>query len=236
MNIQLTPIVKNLLIINVLVFVSLMILQESQPALAEINQDYFTLNKSNLLGFRNVVNDGTAEYFVKYGKGGQVMGAAKANNFNPLQLLTHFFNHGSFSHIFWNMFALVMFGPAIERVMGERRFLQFYLFCGLLAGIFVAFLDPTPNPVVGASGALFGMMLAFAMYYPNAQLLLFFVVPMKAITLTWLLGIGSAVLFLLDWAGSDLGSMGNISHFGHLSGMIAALVFFYVRPHVSFLR
>ena len=134
------------------------------------------------------------------------------------------------------MFTLLMIGPAIEMAMGSKRFLQFYLFCGIVAGILVAFLDPSPNPVLGASGAILGLIVAFAVYYPQAELLLFFVLPMKSTTIAWVAGIGSAALFILDTVGADMANWGNISHFGHLAGMVAALLFFYLRPKIPFLR
>lgn len=235
MNLQLTPIVKNLLIINILVWVSLQILTNANPSVGnDIDDNFFTLHKSNLLGFRDVVP--MAGGIEGYPVGGNY--AIPANKFNPVQILTSMFNHSSrdFRHILFNMFALLMIGPMIEMAMGTKRFLQFYLFCGLVGGILVAFLDPTPNPVVGASGAILGLIVAFAVYYPNRELLLFFVLPMKAITLAWVIGIGSAALFILDLVGTDLAHWSNVSHFGHLAGMVAALIFFYIRPKIPFLR
>ncbi|MFK7972936.1 MAG: rhomboid family intramembrane serine protease [Bacteroidia bacterium] len=234
MNMQLTPIVKNLLIINGLVWVSIMILIQANAGIGEmIYNDFFSLHKSNILGLREVVPMVGGIEGYPYGRG-----AIPANGFNPLQIITHFFSHsqGSLNHIFFNMFGLLMIGPAIEMAMGAKRFLQFYLFCGILGGIFVAFLDPSPIPVVGASGALFGLLLAFAVYYPNARLLLFFVLPMKSTTLAWVAGLGSAALLLLNFVNPGSGTMGGISHFGHLAGMVAGLIFFYIRPHIPFLN
>ena len=235
MNLQLTPIVKNLLIINALVWVSLMILTGSNENFGKsLNSNFFTLNKSNLLGLRETVPmEGGIE---GYPVGGNY--AIPANKFNPIQILTSFFNHDSrgIQHILFNMFTLLMIGPAIEMAMGSKRFLQFYLFCGIVAGILVAFLDPSPNPVLGASGAILGLIVAFAVYYPQAELLLFFVLPMKSTTIAWVAGIGSAALFILDTVGADMANWGNISHFGHLAGMVAALLFFYLRPKIPFLR
>ena len=115
-------------------------------------------------------------------------------------------------------------------------FLQFYLFCGLFGGLLIAFLDPTSNPVLGASGAISGVALAFAIYFPRQTLLLFFVIPMKARTLAWVLGGGSAVLVVMQALGIDIGGLGTVSHFGHLAGMISALIFFYGSRFLPFLN
>ncbi|MEZ4684692.1 MAG: rhomboid family intramembrane serine protease [Bacteroidia bacterium] len=109
--------------------------------------------------------------------------------------------------------------------MGPKRFLQYYLFCGIVGGILIAFLDPSPVPVVGASGALAGSLVALALYFPNLRVSLMFMFPMKATTLAWGLGILSAAFVLMDIVNPGAGSGGGISHFGHLAGMVAALIF-----------
>ena len=106
-------------------------------------------------------------------------------NFFVWQLATYLFLHGGFGHIIWNMLALWMFGADIESVWGTRRFLQFYFFCGIGAGICVVlanFLLPWGNPLVptiGSSGAIFGILLAYAMMYPDRTILWGFLIPIK---------------------------------------------------------
>ena len=139
------------------------------------------------------------------------------------------FNHDPqrILHILINMFVLIMFGPQMESIMGGKRFLNFYLFCGVVGGLLTAFIDPSPIPVLGASGAISGLILAFAMYFPRNKLLLFFFIPMEARLMAQLFAAFSLVMIILDATGADLGRMGGISHFGHLAGMIAAVIFFY---------
>lgn len=220
---QITPIVKNLLIINVLIWVSILLLTyPGMPAsvggmVKYIDFYFLTLHKSNLLGFR---------------------GEGFPDIFNPLQLIGHFFNHdhGSIGHLFMNMMGLFFIGTFVERVMGPKRFLQYYVFCGIVGGILTAFLDPSSNPVVGASGAFMGLLVAMAVYAPNARVGLIFLPPVSATTLAWGAGIISAAFVLLRMVNPASGAGGNISHFGHLAGMLAAVIFFYVRPYVPFLR
>lgn len=262
---KLSPIVLNLLIINVLVYLLLMALPMVNPSLGEVGHDYFSLHKSDLLGFRNTVNIDGETYLLRSGltddngrkwtslelrdqavrdtwlhnvvtSGERPDLGYNTRAFNPIQLLTWFFNHGSTMHILFNMIVLISIGPLMESVLGEKRFLAFYLFCGLVGGLFVAFLDPGIVPVVGASGALFGLILAFGMYFPNQKLLLFFFLPVRAMQLVIWGAIISGVLVVLEAIGMDLGALGGISHFGHLTGMAAGMLFFYVEKYIPFLR
>lgn len=218
---------KNLLIINVLIFGAMALI----PALNTSLTKWLALH-----------------YFTSPG-------------FNAAQLVTYMFLHAGIAHIFFNMFALVMFGGVIERTMGPKRFLTYYLSCGIFAALvqmlvyaivltkYTAmfppeqfkeivdngwraicngqnFIDPTlakinnlvNGPMVGASGAIYGIILAFGMLYPNQPLFLFFIpVPIKAKYLV--IGYGILELCL------GLGSMSdNIAHFAHLGGMIAGII------------
>ncbi|MEO7337967.1 MAG: rhomboid family intramembrane serine protease, partial [Caldimonas sp.] len=113
-------------------------------------------------------------------------------NFLPWQVVTYAFLHGSFEHLFFNMLGLWMFGSELERVWGEKRFLQFYAASVLAAAItqlIVTAVMGATYPTVGASGGLFGLLLAFAMMFPNRVILLFFVIPMKARYLVALYGL-----------------------------------------------
>jgi membrane associated rhomboid family serine protease len=143
-----------------------------------------------------------------------------AYNFQIWQLVTYQFMHGSFSHILFNMFALWMFGMEIENIWGSKKFLVYYLFCGITAGLaqlFIAPLFSVPAVTIGASGAVFGVMIAFAMLFPDRYIYLYFLIPIKA---KYLIGF----LFILEifWIG-DAGS--NVAHLAHLGGALAGFLF-----------
>lgn len=131
------------------------------------------------------------------------------------QMLTYMFLHGSLMHFGLNMFVIWMFGRTLEQVWGSSRFLRFYFACGLGGAVF-SFLFAFNTHVIGASAASYGMLLAYAIMFPNQRLLLWFVVPVKARTLA----IGLALLSLV----MGIRGGGNIAHFAHLGGMAAALI------------
>lgn len=139
-------------------------------------------------------------------------------SFAPWQLLTYGFLHGNFAHLFFNMFGLWMFGRVIEEVWGQRRFLIFYLVCIVGAGItqlltLALFSPGQPHPTVGASGAVFGILLAFGMMFPNARVMLLF--PPIPMTAKWLvIGYGGLELFF-----GVTGTASGVAHFAHLGGM-----------------
>jgi len=141
--------------------------------------------------------------------------------FGPWQLVSYGFLHGGLAHLFFNMFALYMFGVPIERAWGTRRFLIFYFFCMVGAGIVqltVAALTGEVYPTIGASGAVFGLLLAFGMMYPNHRIMLLIPpVPMKA---KWFV-IGYGILTLIF---GMTGAMPGIAHFAHLGGMLFGLI------------
>jgi len=151
--------------------------------------------------------------------------------FHPYQFVTHMFMHGSLLHIFSNMFALWMFGSRLENLWGPKRFLFFYFFCGLGAAAMhsvVNYIDlnyfATAEqaqlirniPTVGASGAVFGVLLAFGMVFPNTQLMLLFPpIPIRAKYFV----VFYAVFELLAGLSSFHGGS-NIAHFAHIGGML----------------
>lgn len=145
-------------------------------------------------------------------------GGPVAPGFAPWQLLTYGFLHGGFAHLFFNMFGLWMFGRVIEQVWGQRRFLTYYMVCvvgaGLVQIVTLALLDPTqPYPTVGASGGVFGILLAFGMMFPNARVMLLF--PPIPMTAKWLvIGYGALELFF-----GVTGTQSGVAHFAHLGGM-----------------
>jgi membrane associated rhomboid family serine protease len=149
-------------------------------------------------------------------------GVGSAPAFQPWQLLSYAFLHGGFPHLFLNMFALYMFGSEIERLMGGRRFLLYYTVCVLSAALMQLLVlhhqgDP-PTPTVGASGGIFGLLLAFGMAYPKRKLMLIFPpIPMPAWLFVTLYGLIELYTGFTD-------RQGNVAHFAHLGGMVGGFV------------
>ena len=139
------------------------------------------------------------------------------------QLATYLFLHGGFGHIIWNMLALWMFGADLERVWGTRKFLQFYFFCGIGAGVCVVlanYILPWGNPAVptiGSSGAIFGLLLAYAMMYPDRSILWGFLIPIKV---KYFVAIIGAIAFLSSFQVNN-----GVSEFAHLGGLLFGYVF-----------
>jgi membrane associated rhomboid family serine protease len=141
-------------------------------------------------------------------------------NFLPWQVVTYAFLHGSFEHLFFNMLGLWMFGSELERIWGEKRFLQFYaasVLAAAFAQLIVTAVMGSVYPTVGASGGLFGLLLAFAMMFPNRVILLFFVIPMKARYLVLLYGV-------LELYQGVYVLISGVAHFAHLGGMLGGLL------------
>ena len=207
---NLPTVTKNLLIINLLCFLGTIVARR------------YGIDVENMLGLH---------FFL-------------ASDFNLAQFFTYMFMHANFSHIFFNMFAVWMFGRVLEQVWGPKRFLTYYLVCGIGAGViqelvqFIEYtmvwsnyesvntgLDIIPMSVflnelttVGASGAVYGILLAFGMLFPNSQMFVFPIpVPIKAKYYV----IGYAALELvLGITGGD-----GVAHFAHLGGMLFGLIF-----------
>ncbi len=133
------------------------------------------------------------------------------------QVVTYMFLHSqtSFFHLFFNMFALWMFGRTLEAYWGSRQFAIYYFVCGIGAGLSNALVTPTsPIPIVGASGAVFGLLLAFGMTFPNQMIMLLFPpIPMKAKYFVMIFG---AIELFMAFSGSNRG----VAHFAHLGGML----------------
>lgn len=203
---------KNLIIINVLCFLATFVLER------------YGIDLNDLLGLH---------FFL-------------ADKFNPAQLFTYMFMHGGVSHLFFNMFAVWMFGRVLEQVWGPSRFLFYYILCGVGAGViqeivqFVHYetvlsgydsVSDGGNHIipmaeylnllvtVGASGAVYAILLAFGMLFPNQQLFIFpLPVPIKAKYFV----IGYAVLELYLGLSNRAGD--NVAHFAHLGGMIFGFI------------
>jgi membrane associated rhomboid family serine protease len=139
--------------------------------------------------------------------------------FEVWQLLTYGFLHGDWTHLFFNMFALYMFGGDVERLLGPQRFLQYYLICVVGAAIaqlvVMNGISTPPVPTVGASGGVFGLLLAFGMAWPQRRIMLLFPpIPMPAWLFVTLYG---ALELYLGVTGTQAG----VAHFAHLGGMAA---------------
>ena len=182
---NLPPAVKNLLIINIIVFLG-----------------------SELIG------DPMYQYFALF--------PIRSTFFRWWQFVTHMFMHGSFAHIFFNMWSLIVFGPVLERMWGSKKFLLYYFVCGLgAAGCheLVLFLQGASNiPTVGASGAIYGLLLGFGMLYPNYVLTLVF--PPVSLKAKWFVIIFAAI----ELVTGILGTSDGVAHFAHLGGMLFGLI------------
>jgi membrane associated rhomboid family serine protease len=148
-------------------------------------------------------------------------GATGSPGFAPWQLVTYAFLHAGMLHLAFNMFALYMFGGAIEQVFGTRRYLTYYFVCVISAALtqlLFAAMSGAFYPTVGASGGVFGLLLAYGIYFPNNRIMLIFPpIPMPA------------RVFVLVYAAIELflgvtGTQEGVAHFAHLGGMIGGFV------------
>jgi membrane associated rhomboid family serine protease len=133
------------------------------------------------------------------------------------QLFTYIFLHGGFSHIFFNLLALWMFGGELENYWGSKKFLFYFFFCGIGAGIITVLFSS--SPVIGASGAIYGILLAYGWLFPNRPILIYFLFPIPAKYMVILYG-------FIELFSSSSGSGGGIAHLTHLGGLIFG--FFYM--------
>ncbi len=137
------------------------------------------------------------------------------DGFMPWQVLTAGFAHATFGHLFFNMFALWMFGSSLEMVWGQRRFLTYYFVCLLGANVLQLLVSIwLPVPTLGASGAVFGLLLAYGMVFPNNRMIVF-PIPME-IRARYLVIVFGALELLLAYTGWQPG----VAHFVHLGGML----------------
>lgn len=201
MNLNVTDVVRKLLLINIIVFAAASFILPPE-----------------------ITNNWLAVYY------------PTSENFQPVQLITYMFMHGSLMHLFFNMFGLYMFGPPIEYNWGPKRFLFYYLVAGFGALVLdfavkyyqINYMNYPPEiadiPMVGASGAIFGLLAAYGMMYPNNVLqLLFPPIPIKA------------KYFVVLYAGLELylgisGKQAGVAHFAHIGGaLFGALLIVYWR-------
>jgi membrane associated rhomboid family serine protease len=146
--------------------------------------------------------------------------AGGSHGFQPWQLITYSFLHGNLTHLFFNMFALYMFGGELERLFGQKRYFNLYFVSVIVAAIvqliFSALAGGDPYPTVGASGGVFGLLLAYGMYFPRRMLILLFPpIPMPAWLFVTLYG-------LLELYFGVTGTAAGVAHFAHLGGMLGA--------------
>jgi membrane associated rhomboid family serine protease len=140
------------------------------------------------------------------------------------QLLTYMFLHGGFFHILFNLLALWMFGGELENLWGSRRFLAYFFFCGTGAGIITVFCTVilTPQyqfiPVIGASGAIYGILLAFGWLFPNRRIYVYFLFPIPARYFVIIFGFLEFVYF-------SRGEGGGVSHLTHLGGLLFGILY-----------
>lgn len=196
------PVIKNLLILNGLFYLAQVVAAATNAGL--------------MAQFLNAL--------ALYGPGSGPRGftifntVAQIPGFWPWQLVTYGFLHGSPGHLFFNMFALWIFGVQIENTWGSRRFAFYYFVCVIGAGLIqMLVMWGQPIPTLGASGGVFGILLAFGMLFPNQPIYLYFLFPIKA---KWLV-IGYGALEL--WAGIT-GTQAGVAHFAHLGGMLFGFV------------
>jgi membrane associated rhomboid family serine protease len=134
------------------------------------------------------------------------------------RLFAYMFLHAGFSHILFNMLALWMFGSALERVWGSKEFLKYYLLTGLGGGLCYALFNMgSPIPTVGASGAIYGLLLAYGVLFPENVIYIWFVIPVKA---KWFVVIFGVIEFLASF---NPGS--GVAHLAHLGGMIMGFIY-----------
>ncbi len=140
--------------------------------------------------------------------------------YRPWTIITYMFAHSTFglTHILFNMFALYIFGPRVEMRLGGTHFIRMYLIAGITGGLLSLFFTPTAS-IVGASGAVFGVQLAFAMFYPRDRIYIWGVIPVEARVLV-------IIMTVMTLYGGIRGG-GGVAHFAHLGGYIGA--FLYLR-------
>lgn len=182
--------------------------------LVVINTVIFILQKLRLLDSQDFITNFS------------LIPALVISEFKFWQVFTYMFLHGDIWHIFLNMFILMNFGMMIEQIWGPKKFIGYYLFCGVGAGIFITIISLITGSgftgaTIGASGAIFGLLLAFAIFFPDLEILVFFIIPLKA------------KYFILLYGGIELyfeisGAQPQISHLGHLGGIVFGLIYFAV--------
>lgn len=168
----------------------------------------------NVLFFIGLSTPMISQYLFRYG----ALWPLGSGMFEPWQLVSYMFLHANFSHIFMNLFALWMFGQAIENYWGTKRFTWYYFLTGIGAALLHMFIGGGGAPTVGASGAVYGILLAFGMMFPNRPImLLFFPVPIKAKYFV-------AIFGGIELFSGVVGTSSGVAHFAHLGGMLVGFI------------
>jgi membrane associated rhomboid family serine protease len=144
--------------------------------------------------------------------------------FMPWQIITYMFLHGGFMHLFFNMFALWMFGMDIENIWGTKKFLIYYFLCGIGAGIanlFIAPLFGQAAPTIGASGAIYGILVAFGFLFPDRPIYLYFFVPVKAKYLV-------IIYMVIEFISASNSFNSGVAHIAHLGGGIVGFIYLLI--------
>lgn len=205
---NLPPVIKNLLLINLIFFVGEFVLSSFRVGDISLRNLFF-----NLFALQPLNNS----YF----------GSIDAE-FYPWQLISYQFMHGSFMHIFFNMFALYMFGTELENLWGSRKFLIYYLLCGVGAGILQIFTADAPT--VGASGSVYGLLAAFGMTYPNRQVMMFpLFIPIPAKYFVLIFG---AIELFSGFSNTNSG----VAHFAHVAGAVTGVFLLLAGPKLGIFR
>ncbi|MBK8983143.1 MAG: rhomboid family intramembrane serine protease [Ignavibacteria bacterium] len=204
------PVIKILLVSNIAIYVIFNLLlsgfQVGGISVDLLITKYFALNPLTPVLFKNSV--------------GQIIELS----FYPWQIFTYMFLHGGFFHLLLNMFALWMFGVELENMWGQKRFLYYYFLCGVGAGLsnlLIAPLFTSVGPTVGASGAVYGILVAFGYLFPDRNIYIYGILPVRAKYLV----IFYMLLEIFAVAG---GQESNIAHIAHLGGGLVGLVYMLV--------
>ncbi len=152
--------------------------------------------------------------------------AQVVQTFAVWQLVTYMFLHAGIGHILWNMLGLWMFGAELERLWGTKKFLQFYFLCGIAAGLTVVIMaylfGGTNTSTVGASGAIYGVLMAYGLTFPDRTILFGFLFPIKSKYFVMIIG---AILFLQSYTATVGGQSTGIAVIAHLGGLVAGYLF-----------
>lgn len=201
------PVIKILLVSNVAIYLIFNLIlsgfQTDGVSVDLLITKYFALNPLTPVLFRDSL--------------GQIIELS----FYPWQLFTYMFLHGGFFHLLLNMFALWMFGVELENMWGQKRFMYYYLLCGVGAGLcnlLIAPLFTSVGPTVGASGAIYGILVAFGYLFPDRSIYIYGIIPVKAKYL---------VIFymLLEVFAVAGGTDSQIAHMAHLGGGVVGLIY-----------
>lgn len=206
---SLPPIIKYLLIINVVFFVGEFLLSNFHIGPISLRTLFFNLCALQPLASNPDIGVGTGSFY-------------------PWQLITYQFMHGGLMHLFFNMFALYMFGVELENLWGSRKFLIYYILCGIGAGILQIYTADAPT--VGASGAIYGVLAAFGMTFPNREILMFpLFIPIKAKYFVVLFG---AIELISGFSGASSG----VAHFAHVAGAATGFLLLTFGPKLGIFR